>query len=1208
MKPWHSLPLVLFSTGLAWAQLPPHVAFHPASNSPGPLFEEVPAEASGIDFQIHWDNPKEHVKQLLLINPVGGVATGDIDGDGLAEIYVTSPSRGNRLYRNLGGFRFEDITRSSGVYDPQFWGTGASFVDIDGDGDLDIFACGYTRPNKLYINQGNRRFVDQAKAYGLDVNRASMTMAFHDIDNDGDLDGYLATTGQAPPPGTEFRVRMVKQTNGVEKPVILDELKEYWRLIYLPGDRATRVEAAQVDHLFRNNGSNKAFTDITRSAGIDGPHFTLAATWWDYDDDGLADLYVSNDFTGPDILYRNMGDGRFRDVTREATSYTPWFSMGSDVGDLNNDARMDFMATDMAATTHYRDKISMGNMDEMGWFLDWAEPRQFMRNAVYLSTGTPHVLESAYMMGLAKSDWTWSTRLEDFDGDGLVDVYITNGVIRDTQNSDLSQLAEQQFEAGSEEWADFWVKQPLRKEENLAFRNQGDLKFKESSESWGLKRLGVSFGVATADLDGDGDLDMAVSNFDAPLSLYRNHSQHRHLRVKLVGKKSNAFGIGAKVRIRTASTGTQVRFLTLARGWLSSSEPVIHFGIGQDEKIESLEVEWPSGARQVFRDLPASRVYTITENAGAGKRDHETVEPLFKPVALGTEMRHREIPIDDFKLQPLLPNKVSQLGPGLAVGDIDGDGDDDVYLGGARGQTGAIFKSVGGTFQSSSQPALASDRQHEDMGAVFFDADGDADLDLYVVSGGIEIDQKGALLKDRLYLNNGSGQFAKAGAGAVPDLRFSGGTVSAADYDRDGDLDLFVGGRLVPGQYPSPRVYHALLRNNGQGAFEIASPPVFQTLGMVTSALWSDADHDGWLDLLLTTDWGSVRYLRQREGEWQDATESAGLTDLLGWWNGIDGGDLDHDGDIDYVVTNFGLNTKYKASPDKPERLYYADFDGNGRFDIVEAKYEAGKLLPRRGFSCSQNAMPAVKDRMKTFHGFASATLAEIYTESKLEEALQLRANTLSSGVLINSGKGTFTFLPLPRLAQISPGFGLSLTDVNGDGTLDLYVAQNHFTPQRETGRMAGGLSQLLLGAGDGTFELVDLESSGLMVRGDAKSLVRLDFNQDAAPDFLVAQNNESVRGFANATGVSGRWVAKLRASNGKTPAVGARVMAIGENGRRTAYELRAGGGYLSQQSSDLFFVESSIKSLEIEWPNGKKTVVKPQPVSGEQVIIQKKR
>ena len=781
----------------------------PAPASGAKLFEALDANHTGIDYGVRWADPARYLKEMLFINPAGGICAGDYDGDGLPDLYVTSPSGGNRLYRNLGNFKFEDVTGLAGVADETFWGTGACFVDIDNDGDLDLYACGYTRANKLYINDGAGKFTDRAAEFGLDYNGGSMMMSFADIDGDGDLDGYLATTAVAPPPGTKFLVNFEpRESDGVEIPVVVPELREYWEVLIKPGDQAQRVEAGQYDHLFRNDGPTPdghfKFVDMSEQAGIEGAYFTLAATWWDYDRDGDPDLYVSNDYTGKDMLYRNRGDGTFDEVAGEALPHTPWFSMGSDVGDLNNDGVVDFFASDMSATSHYREKMMMGNMDDMGWFLEWAQPRQYMRNAVYINTGTAHFQEAAFLAGLASSDWSWSPRIEDFDQDGRADLFVTNGIMRDSMNSDLTEFADKQLRPGSPEYVKFWVERPLHKENNLAFQNLGDLKFKSVGASWGLQHHGVSFGSATADFDGDGDPDIATNNVDRPVSLYRNTgSEGRRIAVRLRGRAANRDGLGATITVRTAG-GTQVRAITSARGYLSASDTTALFGLGNHTTVERLSVLWPGGTRQTFTDLAADHHYTIHEPVGQPQPSKAQKAIWFGKSEALAAARHEEVPFDDFAAQPLLPNKLSQLGPGMAWGDIDGDGDDDFFLGGSRGKSAQLLRNEGGgRFVPQASGDVAADSSAEDLGAVFLDSDGDGDLDLYVARGGNEEPAGDVSYRDRLFLNDGAGKFTVAPAGTIPNVRTSSGPVTAADVDGDGDLDLFVGGRVVPGQYPA---------------------------------------------------------------------------------------------------------------------------------------------------------------------------------------------------------------------------------------------------------------------------------------------------------------------------------------------------------------------------------------------------------------------
>ncbi len=1150
-----------------------------------PLFDALGAERTGIDFGPYWEDPASVLKEFIFLNPSGGLCTGDYDGDGLVDLYITSPSGGNRLYRNQGEFRFEDVTERTGVADPDFWGTGASFVDIDNDGDLDLYACGYTRPNKMFINDGAGQFADRAGELGLDFNGGSMMMSFADIDNDGDLDGYLATTAVAPPPGTKFQVDFVKrQSDGKEVPVVVPELREYWEILIKPGDKAQRVESGQYDHLFRNEGGK--FVDVSRQAGIEGAYFTLSATWLDYDADGDADLYVSNDFTGPDMLYRNRGDGTFENVIRESVPHTPWFSMGSDVGDLNNDGLLDLFATDMSATSHYREKIMMGNMDDMGWFLEWAQPRQYMRNAVLINAGTGRFRESAFLSGLASTDWSWTPRIEDFDQDGRADVFVTNGVMRDNMNSDLSMFSERNFKPGSPEYTRFWLEKPLRREHNLAFRNEGDLRFKSVGPKWGLEHLGVSFGAASADFDGDGDPDLVVSNVGEPVTLYRNGvAGSNRLAVKLTGRSSNQNGLGATIWL-TSSAGTQTRFVTAARGWLSASDTTVNFGLGDDENVEKLEILWPGGTRQVFTDLQVNQHYTITEPVGQPAPGQQAKPPpLFSPSSHLAGAVHREEPFDDFARQPLLPNKLSQLGPCTAWGDVDGDGDVDLFLGGAHQAAGQIHLNQGdGSFSRREPAALVADAGAEDMGALFFDADSDGDLDLYVASGGVEKEPGHESYRDRLYLNDGRGDFTPAGEGVLPGNRTSSGPVAAADVDRDGDLDLFVGGRVVPGQWPLAPPSRLLI--NSGGRFALASEEQFavgEAAGMVTGALWSDADGDGWSDLFLTVEWGPVRYLRNEGGKLVDRTGEANLGRHLGWWNGIAGGDMDGDGDVDYLVTNNGLNSKYKASSELPELLYYGDLDGTGKAHIVEAKCDSeGRLLPRRGFSCSRNAMPFLDSKMKTFHNFASAALGELYTDLRLSRSLRLEANTLESGILINNGRAVFEWRALPRIVQIAPSFGVVIEDLDADGDLDAVLAQNSFSPQRETGNMDGGLGQLLLNDGTGWFTAVEPAASGVEVPWDAKSLSMADLDSDGRPDLVFGINDGAVMTFKRMGGSKALRI-RLAGEPGNPAALGARVK-IG----RQIREVGAGGGYSAQSERTLYFArpDADCNAL-VRWPDG---------------------
>ena len=1221
--------------GLALLSLSPATGAEPFLREPivaraarpdgAPLFEELLPADTGVDFLQPIDT--NHPQKCLYVGGYAspGIAMGDLNGDGLADLFLTGGPVSNRLYLQKpapdgsASLEFRDASDLLGDQGRDDWSAGVTFVDIDGDRDLDIYVCNYDAPNQLFINEphadGSLRLIESAKAYGLDLKDASFIAAFSDYDGDGDLDVLVGAYQYVNPAGRPAEPPVVK--NG-DQYSVLPEFQKYYGIVRDSNGRQTFTNVGRANYLLQSNaaqaeGGPIRFTDVTKPAGISGVGVCNSLLWWDFDADGLPDIYVGNDFKVADQLFHNNGDGTFTEVIKYVFPHTTWFSMGSEAGDINNDGLLDLFVSDMAGTTHYRSKVTMGEMSVHKEFMKTAEPRQYMRNALLLNTGTTRFLEAAYMTGLAKSDWSWAVKLADFDNDGRIDSYITNGAARMFNHSDRNFTDQQRV--GKTQW-DLWEDTEPRNEENLAFQNLGDLKFKNVSEAWGLRKDGMSYAAATGDLDNDGDMDLVVANLEQPISIYRNGSSEGHrIRVKLNGAGTNTFGIGATVQVTTAAGQKQVRQLSPSMGFLSCNDPVLHFGLGDADRIDEMTVQWPSGQQQILRVLEADYTYTVVEPAAPTSSTMATSKktnvraasprPLFVPSRRFPALKHTEIEFDDYARQPLLPYTHSQLGPGLAVGDVDGDGDFDFYLGRAKGARRAVYRNAGAGRLEVAQ--VFDEVEAEDLGALFFDADRDGDRDLYVVSGSVECEPNDPSLRDRLYLNDGKGSFAEA-ADALPDVRQSGSVVCAADYDRDGDLDLFVGGRVVPGQYPISPKSQLLGNDSESGKLGFSDrtakvAPGLEEVGLVTSAVWSDVDGDGWVDLMVTLEWGPVRFFHNEADTSSrvlvDRTNDAGLHTRLGWWNGIAAADLDQDGDTDYVVTNFGLNTQYKASDEKPELIYFGQFDDSGRSRLLEAKFEADKCFPRRGLSCSSHAMPFVREKVKTFHQFGLSTLEEIYSKEKLNESLQLSANCLETGILINlseQGQTAFRFQTLPRIAQISPSFGVSIGDFNADGMPDIFLAQNFFSPQHETGRMDSGLGQVLLGTGVGGdgdlgFHAAWPRESGILIPGDAKATSLVDFNRDGWADLLVTVNNGPLQAYEAVPHLKNQlFRVKLLGQPGNLDCVGAKVTLNFEGSeRRPTQEVVAGGGYLSQTTSILSFGigPSGPSSVTVQWPDG---------------------
>ncbi len=1154
----------------------------PRSGPPGrTMFTILPPDRTGVHAVNRYDDPKmwgEKFREFTYGSVGTGVAIGDFDGDGRPDIFVVCKTGPNHLFRNLGDFHFEDVTDRAGVAGPtDAWKQGAAFVDINNDGLLDLYICRFNAPNLLYINQGDGTFKEMAHAYGLDVKDACGMAAFCDYDRDGLLDVYI-------------------QTN------LLDGLGH---------------PKGQRDYLFHNRGDS-TFENVTDRAGIFGETQGHSVTWWDYDNDGWPDIYVCNDFGTPDQLYHNNGNGTFTYLPGLVAPHIPWFSMGSDLGDVNNDGLIDIFIAEMAPTRHQKDFEGMLDMRVMA-AADMNIPGvapQYMHNALLLNTDTGICLEAAYLTGLAATDWTWSPRLEDLDNDGRLDLHVTNGMVRDYLNPNLMIRQENAPNPLARER--LITTAPELPEQHLVFRNLGGLRFENVSAAWGLDQVGISTGSAFGDLDGDGDLDLVYANYNGEPTILRNDSPDGHrLIVALRGTTSNRFGVGATVHIETA-VGPQVRQLVLARGYDSTSEPILHFGLGRDEVVRRLTVNWPSGKVQAFENVRADQRLTITEPDGpapplapAKPAGAVTRTGLFAEVGrpLGLTLASHEKPMDELLAQPLLPMRHNRFGPGVAVGDLNGDGVDDVCLGGAAGEPAQIMLSAGpGVYHPAKPPLFANATAVADAAPLIFDADGDGINDLLMAKGGVASPAGSPDYQPRLYLGLGNGSFIEAPAGALPDLPVSAGPVCAADFNHDGQLDLFVGGRVVPGAYPLPP-RSALLVNQGGRFVDVTDTvaPGLANVGMVTAALWTDVDGDGWPDLLIALEWGGIRCWHNDSGRrFEDWTHRLGFDSAgPGWWNSLAAADFNGDGRLDYAAGNLGLNTRYHATAEHPALLYSGVFETGGSPQLIEAQYEGDRLFPLRGRKQVGAAIPSVLQKFPTNASYAGATLEQIYPGERLQAAQRFAATEFQSGVFLSQPDGTYRFEPLPRLAQIAPVYGLAAGDFDGDGKADIYMVQNSYAPIPEVGRFDGGLSLFLRGDGHGHFTPVPARESGLIVPGDAKAVAVSDYDGNGWPDFLITRNNDITLVYLN-RGAAGRncFGVSLRGIPGNLTAVGAMITVVLADGSSQTAEVYAGGGYLSQSSAVSFFgypQANPPKEIRVRWPLGGTT---SHPWPGPQKIV----
>ena len=1081
------------------------IVFISCTPSSDKMFTLMPSYYTGIKFK----NPLQYTETFNVLTYGnfyygGGVAIGDINNDGLSDIYFTGNMVGSRLYLNQGNFKFKEIAQQAGVFAEGLWNTGTTMADVNGDGLVDIYVCRSAatdpekRKNQLFINNGDLTFTEMGSKFGVDDSGFTTQGAFFDYDNDGDLDLY----------------------------VLNHSVIEYSTLGKMYSYHKKLKNSAYSDKLLRND--NGKFVDVTDDSGLISNilGFGLGIALSDINNDGFIDIYVSNDFNEQDYLYLNNGDGTFTEELEDYIGHTPLYSMVSDIADINNDGFTDIMALDMLPEGNHRIKMTSGpdNYEKLNHLKQNGFYNQTMRNMLQLNRGGDYFSEIGQFSGVSNTDWSWASLFTDLDNDGYKDLFITNGYRKDYTNMDFfNYIVQEKINERRNnvkiKLTELIDKMPSILEENYTYKNNGDLTFTKINKDWGLDQKTFSNAAAYADLDNDGDMDLIVTNLENEAFIYRNNSekfiQNNHLKIALKGMGKNTSGIGAKVKV-TAGGMTQTQEMFNTRGYQSSVDLNLNFGIAKSQTIDQVEVVWPNQKKQILNAIQPNQKLTLFQKDATldGKRNKVTKTKLFQEVE-AIDFRHKENNYNDFKREIMLPHMLSTLGPKLAVGDVNGDGLEDAFIGGAKGSSGGLFlQTPKGRFVKSDHIDLEEDALSEDMGALFFDADVDRDLDLYVVSGGNEFEKTDAALKDRLYINLGKGNFVKSKT-SLPDFTSSGSVVKAVDYDGDGDQDLFVGGRILPNEYPfAPNSY--LLENNGKGMFQdvtASRADGFKNIGMVSDALWTDFNGDDQPDLLLVGEWMPITLFVNQNGLFKNITEEVGFKNSDGWWNTLSQADFDQDGDMDYVAGNFGLNSQLKTSIEQPVSIFAKDYDTNGSVDAILSCYDEGKNYPVFSKDDIQQQLSILKNRFVRYKEYAALTIDQVFKPEELEGSKVLYAKNFETSFIENLGNGQFKIKAMPKETQFSPIYGISTGDFNQDGHLDIVMGGNFTASRVKFGHYDAIKGICLLGDGKGEFRYLDASDSGLMLSGEVRDIQNM-VSASGEQYMIFSRNNDTPKIF----------------------------------------------------------------------------------------------